>query len=203
MTIPVLSILAYLFGAIPFGLCIAQLRGVDIRRHGSGNIGATNVFRVVGKGWGIFTFVLDALKGFIPAYWFPLLGNLNPDWGVLFGLMAIVGHSFPVYLRFKGGKGVATSAGMLLGVAPLVIGAAFACWLITILLTRYVSLASIVAATTVIIAVWLAPPSEDSIIVQTALTVISLLVIWLHRANIRRLLNGTENRFGKKKGETA
>ena len=122
MTIAILTIIAYLLGAIPFGLLVAKSRGVDIRSQGSGNIGATNVFRVIGKGWGVFTLVLDALKGFIPSFYFPMLGKLDPEWGVLFGLAAIIGHSFPVYLRFKGGKGVATSAGMLLGVAPLTVG---------------------------------------------------------------------------------
>uniref|UniRef100_UPI00356A8827 glycerol-3-phosphate 1-O-acyltransferase PlsY n=1 Tax=Pontiella sp. TaxID=2837462 RepID=UPI00356A8827 len=146
MTIAILTIIAYLFGAIPFGLLVAKSRGVDIREQGSGNIGATNVFRVLGKGLGIFTFVLDALKGFIPAFVFPMIGNLDGDYGVLFGLVAILGHSFPVYLKFKGGKGVATSAGMLLGVAPAAVGIGFLVWIICLLLSRIVSLASILAA---------------------------------------------------------
>lgn len=191
---------AYLFGALPFGLFIARMRGVDIRTQGSGNIGATNVFRVVGKGWGVLTFTLDALKGFLPAFIFPLLAGVAADWGVLFGLAAILGHSFPVYLKFKGGKGVATSAGMLLGVAPLSVGAALFCWLITMIISRYVSLASIAAAATVGIAVWVDPSLQDRLLSRTALTLMALLVIGLHRANIRRLLNGTEHRFGKKRG---
>ena len=146
MTIAILTGLAYLFGALPFGLLVAGSRGIDIRKQGSGNIGATNVFRCVGKGWGIFTFVLDALKGFIPAFVFPMVGNLLPEYGVLFGLAAIIGHTFPVYLKFKGGKGVATSAGMLLGVAPLVVGIGFFCWAVCLAVSRYVSLSSVVAA---------------------------------------------------------
>jgi len=194
-----LSVVAYLFGAIPFGLLVAKSRGVDIRTQGSGNIGATNVFRVIGKGWGIFTFALDALKGFIPAFVFPRLAGLDAEWGVLFGIVAILGHSFPVYLRFKGGKGVATSAGMLLGVAPLAVGVGFACWALCMVLSRYVSLSSIVAAIAVAVTVWI---QDKGLVINIALTVLSLLIIWLHRANIKRLLNGTENRFGKKK-ETA
>lgn len=192
----ILSVVAYLFGAIPFGLLVARSRGVDIRQQGSGNIGATNVFRVIGKGWGIFTFVLDAFKGFIPSFVFPRLAHLDPVWGVLFGIVAILGHSFPVYLKFKGGKGVATSAGMLLGVAPLAVGAGFVCWVLCLVLSRYVSLSSIVAAIAVAITVWI---QDKGLVVNIALTVLALLVIWLHRANIKRLLNGTENRFGKKR----
>ncbi len=194
-----LSVAAYLFGAVPFGLLVAKSHGVNIREHGSGNIGATNVFRVIGKGWGIFTFTLDALKGFIPAFVFPRVADLNPEWGVLFGIVAILGHSFPVYLKFKGGKGVATSAGMLLGVAPLAVGVGFVCWLLCMVISRYVSLSSIVAAIAVAAAVWI---QDQGLVINIALTILSLLIIWLHRANIRRLLNGTENRFGKKK-ETA
>ncbi len=198
MTIFLLALIAYLFGAVPFGLLVAKSRGVDIRQKGSGNIGATNVFRVVGKGWGIFTFTLDALKGFIPSFVFPLIGKVEGDWGVLFGLLAIIGHSFPVYLKFKGGKGVATSAGMLLGVAPLAVAVGFAVWLITVLISRYVSLASVLAAAAVGITVWV-DPREESTIIKCALSVMALLVIWLHRANIKRLISGTEHRFGKKK----
>ena len=198
MNLIVLTIIAYVLGAVPFGLLVAKSKGVNIREHGSGNIGATNVFRVVGKGWGIFTFLLDALKGFVPAYFFPLLGGVDPAFGVLFGGAAIVGHTFPVFLKFKGGKGVATSAGMILGVASFSVGIAFAAWLITVFASRYVSLASIVAAITVGVAVWF-DPKLDNAVIPSAISVMALLVIWLHRANIKRLLNGTENRFGKKK----
>ena len=202
MGIAILTIIAYLFGAVPFGLLVARSRGINIREQGSGNIGATNVFRCVGKGWGIFTLVLDALKGFIPAFFFAKLAGLESEWGVLFGLAAIIGHTFPVYLKFKGGKGVATSAGMLLGVAPAAVGVGLVFWIICMALSRYVSLSSIVAAIAVAVAVWL-DPGQDSLIVKIALTILALLVIWLHRANVGRLLNGTENRFGKKKGEEA
>jgi glycerol-3-phosphate acyltransferase PlsY len=197
MTIIFLTIVAYLFGAVPFGLLVARSRGVDIREKGSGNIGATNVFRVIGKGWGIFTLVLDALKGFIPAFFFPMLGNVDPVYGVLFGFAAILGHTFPIYLKFKGGKGVATSAGVLLGVAPVAVGVGLFFFVITVVISRYVSLASITAAIAVAVTVWV--EGEKVMIVKVVLTMMSLLIVWLHRTNIKRLLNGTENRFGKKK----
>lgn len=198
MIIILLTILAYFLGAVPFGLLVARMKGVDIREEGSGNIGATNVFRVIGKGWGIFTMILDALKGFVPAFFFPMLGNVDPVYGVLFGFAAIIGHTFPVYLKFKGGKGVATSAGMLLGVAPVAIGVGLLTFILTVVISRYVSLASILAAVAVGITAWVG--GEKILIVKIALTMMSLLVIWLHRSNIKRLMNGTENRFGKKKG---
>ncbi|NLX25167.1 MAG: glycerol-3-phosphate 1-O-acyltransferase PlsY [Lentisphaerae bacterium] len=192
----ILGVVAYLLGAMPFGLLVARSRGVDIRQQGSGNIGATNVFRVVGKGWGVFTFVLDALKGFIPAFVFWRLAHLGAEWGVLFGILAILGHTFPVFLKFKGGKGVATSAGMLLGVAPVAVGIGFLCWVLCLVFSRIVSLSSILAAVAVAVSVWW---MDNGLTVRIALTVLSLLVIWLHRANIKRLMNGTEHRFGKKK----
>jgi glycerol-3-phosphate acyltransferase PlsY len=198
MTLVILALIAYLFGAIPFGLLVAKSHGVDLREKGSGNIGATNVFRVIGKGWGIFTFVLDALNGFIPAFVFPLIGSTEPVYGVLFGICAVLGHTFPVYLKFKGGKGVATSAGMLLGVAPFAVGIGFLCWVICMVALRYVSLASILAAVAVAVTAWV-DPREESLVIKGALTLMAILIVWLHRANIKRLLNGTENRFGKKK----
>lgn len=200
MEIAILAVVAYLFGAIPFGLLVAKSQGIDIREKGSGNIGATNVFRVVGKGWGVFTLVLDALKGFLPAYFFPLVAGCGSDYGVLFGMAAILGHSFPVYLKFKGGKGVATSAGMLLGVAPLAVACGFVCWVVCLAVSRYVSLASILAALAVGASVWF---MDKPLAVKLALTALAALVVWLHRANVRRLLNGTEHRFGKKKENAA
>ena len=196
MTFAIFLALAYLLGAVPFGLLVAKSRGIDIRKKGSGNIGATNVFRCVGKGWGLFTFALDALKGFIPAFVFPRIAGLDPDYGVWLGLIAIIGHSFPVYLKFKGGKGVATSAGMLLGVAPLAVGIGFLCWLLCMVLSRYVSLSSVVAAIAVAATTWI---QDRGLVINIALTALALMVVWLHRANIKRLLAGTESRFERKK----
>jgi len=201
MNIAILTFIAYLLGAIPFGLLVAKSKGVDIRSQGSGNIGATNVLRVIGKGWGIFTLVLDALKGFIPAFFFPVLGKVDPEWGVLFGLVAILGHAFPVYLKFKGGKGVATSAGMLLGVAPLAVGIGIGVWVVCLVIWRYVSLASIAASATIAVAVWIV--EDKGLVVSIALTVLGGMVVLLHRGNIKRLLNGTESRMGKKKENKA
>lgn len=194
---------SYLVGAIPFAFLIARARGVDIRKVGSGNVGATNVFRAVGKGWGILTFVCDALKGLLPALLGPRLleawtgAPAHPAFGLACGTAAIAGHSWPVFLGFKGGKGVATSAGMLLGAAPLAAAAGLGLWILVFLPTRYVSVASIVAAVGVPLAGWMAYGREDPWR-PWVLTAIGLLVIVRHRTNIRRLLEGTEHRFGKK-----
>ncbi|MCS6770747.1 MAG: glycerol-3-phosphate 1-O-acyltransferase PlsY [Kiritimatiellae bacterium] len=200
-----LVVASYLLGAIPFGFLIARAKGVDIRKVGSGNIGATNVLRSVGKPWGILTFVLDALKGFIPAMVFPYLGS---RWGADFhsmeiarlagGVAAVVGHSFPVYLRFRGGKGVATSAGALLGIAPLAGLAGLCVWGLLFFAFKYVSLASIGAAVAVPVAAWLLYRSESAV-VPAALTMLAILVVYRHRDNIRRLASGTEHRFGQKR----
>lgn len=197
-----LALVSYLVGAVPFGLLIGFMRGVDIRTVGSKNIGATNVLRSVGKPWGITTFVLDALKGFLPAFIFPMVGNrLGADFpslevaGLVGGAAAIIGHNFPVYLGFKGGKGVATSAGVVLGLAPLAVVVGLAVWTIFFYSLRYVSLASIVAALAVIGFGWWYYPGH---LVPGALTALGLLVIARHHANIKRLLNGTENRFARK-----
>ncbi|MBI2437402.1 MAG: glycerol-3-phosphate 1-O-acyltransferase PlsY [Lentisphaerae bacterium] len=194
------GVLAYLLGAIPFGFLIARARGVDIRTVGSGNIGATNVFRAVGKGWGALVFAGDVLKGFIPVSVFPLLARKfwAYDGGELLSLMcaclAIGGHNWPVYLRFKGGKGVATSVGALLGLTPPAAGIGLLAWALVFAATRYVSVASIVAALVVAGAVWFFYAS-GGILLPVVLTVLCGLVIWRHKRNIQRLLAGTENRF--------
>lgn len=191
---------AYLVGAVPFGLLIGKLKGIDIRQHGSGNIGATNVLRVLGKPLGITTFILDALKGFLPSFFFPgLLAGVagDPVLSVLCGAAAIIGHNFPVFLKFKGGKGVATSAGVLIGIAPQAALVAVLVWAAVFFTSRYVSLASIVAAGAVIAAGWWFY-RDGHLILPVVLTVLGLLAILRHKANIARLLNGTENRFGRK-----
>ena len=189
---------AYLLGAVPFGLLIAKSRGVDIRQVGSKNIGATNVLRSVGKPWGILTFACDALKGYLPSAWFPTLAGSAAGWlGMACALAAILGHNFPVYLRFKGGKGVATSAGAVLGLAPLAILIGLTLWTISFYAFRYVSLASIIGAITAVTTGWILYRA-NGLLLPIALTVLGLLVILRHHANIKRLLNGTESRFVKK-----
>jgi glycerol-3-phosphate acyltransferase PlsY len=192
---------AYLLGSIPFGLLIGRMRGIDIRQVGSCNIGATNVMRSVGKGWGILTLLLDALKGLIPAVGFPALlattGLLagQPAWlKITCGCAAILGHNFPVFLRFKGGKGVATSAGVLLGIAPLALLIGLGAFAAVFGASRFVSLGSITAAIVVPVAGFFLY-RQEGMLIPAVLGLLGLLVIWRHKANISRLLNGTENRI--------
>ena len=195
-----LVLAAYLLGSIPNGLLIARLKGIDLQKVGSGNIGATNVFRCVGKGWGIAAFVLDAVKGFVPAFFFPRLLESAPPWlGLACGIAAVAGHNWPVWLKFKGGKGVSTSAGMLLGIAPAAVGIGFAVFAVVLALTRFVSLGSILAAIAVAgSGVWLY--GADNRLLAGALVAMGALVVLKHRANLGRLLNGTEPRIvGKRK----
>ncbi len=191
---------AYLLGGIPFGLLLSRCKGVDIRKIGSGNIGATNVFRSVSRPLGVLTFGLDALKGFVPAHFFPILGNPPPsgfqplELPLLFGALAVVGHMFPPYLRGRGGKGIATGAGVLLAVMPNVFAAGLLAWLVLFLLTRYVSVASLGSALVVGgVGCWLL--AESSPRVAIALIGLVFLAIWQHRSNIVRLVKGTEHRF--------
>jgi glycerol-3-phosphate acyltransferase PlsY len=206
------AVVSYLLGAIPFGLIVARMKGVDIRKTGSGNIGATNVFRSVGKTLGILTFVLDMLKGFGPAWFLPraaILMFAAPEsqalpLGLVCGCAAIAGHNWPVYLGFKGGKGIATSAGVLLGIAPLAVGVGLIVWIVIFLLTRYVSAGSILAAVAVAGSSWWFY-SKDGMLRPVVLTILAVLAVFRHKENIKRLLHGTENRFefGKKKAQAA
>jgi glycerol-3-phosphate acyltransferase PlsY len=177
---------------------------VDIRQRGSGNIGATNVLRVLGKRWGYLVFFLDALKGFIAvrvafglAVMAPLLTR-HEIVGIIGGLACILGHTFPIWLRFRGGKGVATSAGVLLGLMPIAVLSVFMIWLLLFQISRFVSVASIVAAAA--LPLFVALYLHLDIITGPALLPFSILiagvVIWRHRSNMRRLLHGTEERFG-------
>lgn len=199
VALSLLVLAAYLLGAVPNGLLIARLKGIDLQTVGSGNIGATNVFRCVGKGWGVLAFVLDAVKGFVPAFFFPRLLEAAPPWlGLACGAAAVAGHNWPVWLKFKGGKGVSTSAGMLLGIAPAAVGIGFAVFALTVALTRFVSLGSILAAVAVAgSGVWLY--GADNRLLAGALILMGLLVIVKHRANVGRLLKGTEPRIVGKK----
>ena len=198
------GVAAYLLGSIPFGFLIAKACGKDIRTLGSGNIGATNVFRSISKPLGLLTFALDFLKGFCGVWFIPKLatactGTSEAGMGLaLFcGAMTVAGHNWTCFLGFKGGKGVATSAGLLLGLSPAGVGIAFAAWLVLFLTTRYVSVASIGAAATLGIVVWwpLCLHATYGLWFPCVLTVLALLAIWKHRSNIARLRAGTESRF--------
>lgn len=199
LMLSLLVLAAYLMGSIPNGLLLARLKGVDLQKVGSGNIGATNVYRCVGKGWGVAAFVLDAVKGFVPAFVFPRLMDSAPPWlGLACGIAAVAGHNWPVWLKFKGGKGVSTSAGMLLGIAPAAVGIGFAVFALVVALTRFVSLGSILAAVAVP-AAYLGLYGAGNRLLAGALVAMGALVVVKHRANIRRLLAGTEPRIAGKK----
>ena len=199
----VIAVSAYLLGSIPTGYLVARAKGIDIRAVGSGNIGATNVFRMVGKTAGVFALIVDGLKGYAACTWLcdwvlTLLGGPTADtelYRILAGITAVLGHNFTCWLKFKGGKGIATSAGVFFALAPLAVSIALGTWIIVFALGRYVSVASLAAAVALPAAVWLTPNSLTLRIVTTAL---GLLAIFKHRGNIQRLLNGTEQRFGQK-----
>ena len=186
---------------------MGKSRGIDIRKEGSGNIGATNVFRVLGKRLGIVVLAIDALKGYIGCKFFPglafgWLGRHAPVDAALLeyvsiasGLAAIAGHNYPVWIGFKGGKGIATSAGVMLALVPLGLAMALGVWLIVVALTRYVSLGSVAAAAALPAAVWLSHGSGRLIAVGG---VVGAMAIYRHRSNIQRLLQGTENKIGKR-----
>ena len=231
---------AFLLGSIPFGLLIAKAKGIDIRQHGSGNIGATNVLRVVGKKYGITCLLLDALKGFIPVFlavnliriagrhqqlqidglesWAVVMpagkAMLVQSLQILTGLAAILGHNYSPWVGFRGGKGIATSAGVIIGLAPAVIVLLIIVWGVVFAISRYVSLASIVAAACLPVIVhmgsrfhhvnndkslptlWEAGTWNKPLLIFSI--VIAILAIWKHRGNIQRLRQGTENRFQRK-----
>jgi glycerol-3-phosphate acyltransferase PlsY len=199
--------LGYLFGSFPAGYFAGRIAGVDVRSVGSGNIGATNVLRVLGKPWGYTVFFLDAFKGFaavrLSFFLAEHLTFARPDavyFAILAAVMCVVGHTFPIWLRFKGGKGVATSAGAIFGLMPLVAVIIFLVWAVVFEITRYVSLASLIAASSL--------PATVALLIHWKIiegagllyfsTVLTILVLWRHRSNFSRLLNGTEQRFTRK-----
>ena len=186
----VLFLLAYLAGSIPFGLVVGKLfYDVDVRRHGSGNVGTTNVFRVLGKKAGAVVMALDIFKGFLPAL---IASWLFDPWAAIFIAAApVVGHMYSVFLKGSGGKGVATGAGVVLALVPLAFVIIFATWLLLIAVTRYVSVASLVAAFLVpVFVIAFGHPLPYCI----AAVLVAVVVWWAHRGNISRLLKGTENK---------
>ncbi len=199
----VIAVAAYLLGSIPAGYLVARAKGIDIRAVGSGNIGATNVFRTLGKPLGILVLVVDGLKGFAACSWladfvvrpFAVAPDKIECLKIVAGICAVLGHNYTCWLKFKGGKGIATSAGVFFALAPLAAGIALVTWIVAAVLTRYVSIASIVAAVALPTAVWL---TKDSLLLGIVTTALGLLAIFKHRDNVQRLLNGTEQRFGQK-----
>lgn len=211
MKFTLLILFAYLLGSIPFGYLMGKAHGKDLRQIGSGNIGATNASRVLGKKWGICCFTLDVLKGLLPMLMVPLLGFVKQESGpemlvlwLMVGCGAVLGHIFPVYLKFKGGKGVATSLGIVLGLFPYYTYCglvAFCIWALTLSIWRYVSLSSIIAAISFPILLAL------SILITETWTflqlwplllmavLMALLVIVRHTENIRRLREGNETKI--------
>ena len=202
----VIVILCYLIGSFPSGYLVGKSQGIDIRQHGSGNIGATNVLRVMGKKWGYLVFFCDSLKGFISVksgVWLAVsAGGDTAFAGVLAGIFCIIGHNYTVWLNFKGGKGIATSIGVLLAIVPVVIVLVILIvWVAVFFVWKYVSLASICAALSLPVAVLALFPFVGHgnywVLLLFSLTVAGLAV-WRHRSNIDRLLHGKENRFGTK-----
>jgi len=183
-------IFAYLLGSVPTGYILGSLAGVDVRKAGSGNVGATNVARVVGKRHGIFTLVADIVKGLVPVVIALHLG-LTSTATALVGVVAFLGHLYPVFLRFQGGKGVATALGVFLGLSPWATLVLMPIFVLVILATRVVSLSSMVAAASAPIVFWLLTSSP---ILTGTSVFIALMIILRHRGNIRRLLSGTEPR---------
>lgn len=206
----VTALLAYLLGSVPTGFLVAQAKGVDIRAVGSGNIGATNVLRTLGKPAGIFVLFMDALKGWVAvvlvtrlvlfAFGLGAEGARMEVCQIIAALCAILGHNYTCWLHFKGGKGIATSAGVLLALVPWALIVIFVVWVVVFALTRYVSLASLAAAAALPFASWATHESLTKVIVTGAM---AALAIYKHKGNIQRLLNGTEPRFGQKKEEEA
>jgi acyl phosphate:glycerol-3-phosphate acyltransferase len=195
------AVVAYLLGSIPFGFIAGRMAGVDVRNHGSGNIGATNTLRVLGKKYGYSVFVADVLKGFLAvriALWLSRFDSSTASFiGILAAFFVVVGHSFPVWLGFRGGKGVAAAAGACLGLVPLATFVAIVVWLATFLIFRYVSLASIIAAITLAVgALFLGYANNPVLLTFTCL--IAVLIILRHRSNIVRLMQGRESRFERK-----
>lgn len=191
-------IASYLLGAIPTSYLAGRLfRGIDLREHGSKNLGATNLYRLLGWRFAVPVGLFDVAKGAIPVLLFAPRVSGSELFALACGLAAVVGHVFSVFVRFRGGKGVATAAGVMLALTPAALGIAALVWAILVFLTGYVSLGSIAAAAIFPLAVYLLEhPDRPEILWMDA--AVAAGIIWLHRANIRRLLNGTENRFGRR-----
>ena len=196
-------VISYFIGSIPFGFIVARVaKGIDIRQAGSGNPGATNVWRVMGKKYGILVFILDMMKGFLPVLIFDYVtsGQSRSLYTILCGVGVILGHTFPVFLGFKGGKAAATGCGVFLWLAPLPLFISVAAWLLTTFISRYVSLGSMVSTVVLIISIILLnnEPFGSGLSLTLFSIFISLFLIFRHKSNIKRIINGTENKIGRK-----
>lgn len=199
--------IAYLLGSIPTGYLVGWTKGIDIRKIGSGNIGATNVFRSLGKTSGIIVLGIDALKGYAACRWAaPLVYSwlmapgqadlaARQKLALAAGIAAVLGHTFCCWLQFKGGKGIATTGGAFAALAPSAVLTTLSIWILALAVTRYVSVASITAAIVLPVTVWFWGGSLEMVVITA---VIGLLAIYKHRMNVRRLVHGTEPRFGTK-----
>jgi acyl phosphate:glycerol-3-phosphate acyltransferase len=192
---------SYLLGAISFSYLAGRIvKGIDLREHGSGNLGATNAFRVLGTRVAAPVMALDMLKGFVPVWYFPRWdGSPEWRWALAYGVAAIVGHVFSVYMRFRGGKGVATGAGVFLALAPVAVLAGLAVFILLVFATGMVSLGSLLAAFTVAIVL---PFTESRPEVLALGWLVALFIVYAHRSNITRILRGEESRFGRRGGGT-
>ena len=191
-------IASYLLGAVPTSYLVSRIFArIDLRQHGSGNLGATNLYRVLGWKYAVPVALFDVAKGVVPVLVFAPQGSSAPMFALACGAAAIAGHVFSVFVKFRGGKGVATAAGVMLGLTPLAVGIAAVIWAVLVRLTGYVSLGSIVAAAVLPVAVYFL---EDPVAPELLWTTVAIAagVILLHRRNIERLVKGTENRFGRR-----
>ena len=193
----VLAVVAsYFLGAIPTSYLVARAaRGIDLREHGSRNLGATNLSRTLGWKFAVPVALFDIAKGAIPVVAFAPLASPSRLLALACGAAAVVGHVLSVFVRFRGGKGVATAAGVMLGFAPIAVGIAAVVWISVVLLTGYVSLGSMTAAAALPLLIRLVRPDDRQLFWATVL--VAAAIVWLHRANIGRLASGTENRFGR------
>lgn len=183
---------AYFSGAIPFGFLIGKMRGVDVRTVGSKNIGATNVYRTVGKKWGLLAFLCDFLKGFVPTLLAAKFTGFGGDLPVAVGLACVVGHTLTLFMKFKGGKGVATAFGMMVALIPYLALGALALFIVTVWLSHYISLGSCLAAAALGAVVWFC---DCALSLKIVVTLIAIFVIVKHKSNIRRLIDGCENKI--------
>jgi glycerol-3-phosphate acyltransferase PlsY len=202
ITLLAIPVAAYLLGSIPFGLVLARLfSGTDVRKQGSGNIGATNVARVVGPLAGILTLVLDAAKGAVAVLLAERLSNDSATWMMVAAIAALVGHCYPIWLNFKGGKGVATAAGIFLVLSPLAFLGSIILFILVAIFWRYISLASLSAAAAMPLLIYLlwAPRHAPPPVITFGTLAVALLIVYKHDVNIQRLVQGEEPKFSLSK----